>query len=100
MSYLNNDMHRWFAYLFEQRMDNNHIVYCYECGKPMYEDVYKDLSICYSHILPKKLYPEQKGNPDNICIVCGDCHTLYGLKPKKAVKQYALYLTLKGKFTS
>lgn len=94
MSYINNPMHQWFAYLFESRMDVNHCVQCFECGKTMQEETYKDLSTCYSHILGKKQYPMYKGNPQNVKIVHPDCHTLYTLKPKEAKNQYKEYLKL------
>lgn len=94
MSYTNNVMHQWFAYLFEKRMDARSNVFCFECGLRMPESLYKDLSTCYSHILGKKQYPAHKGKEENVQIVCPDCHHLYTMQPKKAKKQYALYKKL------
>lgn len=82
-------MHVWFMYLFNQRKDSKGYVRCYECNKPMHEDIYKETSSCYSHILGKKQYPDLAGIPENISICCPDCHNLYTMRPKKAVKQYA-----------
>jgi DNA-directed RNA polymerase subunit RPC12/RpoP len=87
-------MHEWFAYLFEQRMDRQHNIYCFECGDRMPESLYKELSTCYSHLLGKKQYPKYAGNAANVVIVCPDCHHLYTMKPKQAVKQYAKYKQL------
>jgi len=91
---IKNAMHQWFMYLFEQRMDSNRSVHCFECNKLMHEDYYKDLSICYSHILSKKTYPQYKGKEWNIEITCPDCHHLYTVLPSKATNQYAKYLEL------
>ena len=93
-----NIMHQWFKHLFEQRMDTNHYVKCFECGGLMHENTYKELSICYSHILAKSEYVEHVGNPENIEIVHPDCHNLYTMRPKKAIKQYAKFLQLKNKY--
>lgn len=98
MNSIDNVLHQWFIYLWEQQMDENGYVNCFECGKPMHEDTYKTLTTCYSHILEKSKYPEHKGNPENVVIVHPDCHNLYSMKPKKAVNQYNLYLQLKKKY--
>jgi len=95
MSYTNNVMHQWFAHLFEYRMNSNGFVRCFECGKPMHESVYKDMSMCYSHILSKKKFPQFAGEEWNVKIVHPDCHTLYSMRPKKATNQYNEYLKLK-----
>lgn len=89
-----NPMLQWYAYLFEQRMDEDHFVKCFECGKRMSEASWKELSTCYSHILGKKSYPEYKGNAKNVVIVHTDCHYLYTIKPSDATNQYAEYLRL------
>ena len=88
-------MHQWFAYLWQQRQDENQVVYCFECGKPMHANTYKDLSTCYSHILGKKLYPKYAGAEWNVKICHPDCHNLYTIRPKQATNQYNEYLKLK-----
>lgn len=93
-----NPMHEWFKYLFDQRADANGFVNCFECGKAMHTDTYKEITSCYSHILGKKQYPDHAGNPLNVEIVHPDCHTLYTMQPKKAVNQYDKYLKLKEKY--
>lgn len=90
-----NPMYQWFMYLFQQRMDTNGFVNCFECGKSLYKDLYMENSCCYSHILGKKQYQEHAGNPNNVEITCPDCHNLYTMTPKKAKKQYNKYLNLK-----
>lgn len=91
---IKNPMHLWFIYLFDQQKDEKGYVKCFECDKKMHEDTYKYLTTCYSHILAKKDYEEYKGKEWNIKIVHPDCHHLYSMSPKKAKKQYALYLEL------
>ena len=93
-----NEMHLWFIYLFEQQMDKNGYVKCFECGKKMHQDTYKHLTTCYSHILQKKTYPSEAGNVENVKIVHPNCHSLFSLKPKEAINQYNLYLKLKEKY--
>lgn len=89
-------MHQWFMYIFENRMNQDGFVYCFECGKPMHESTYKGLTTCYSHILAKTgKYKEHAGNPDNVKIVHPDCHNLYTMHPKQAINQYNEFLKLK-----
>lgn len=90
-------MHLWFKYLFELRMNTKGFVNCYECGRPMHESVFKELTTCYSHILEKAKYEQFAGDPENVVIVHPDCHTLYTLKPEQAKRQYALLLKLREK---
>lgn len=90
-----NPLHEWFAYLFEQRMDKDGYVKCFECGKKMHQDTYQELSICYSHILSKSKYPKLKGDENNVKIVHPDCHNLYTMKPEKAKNQFNYFLKLK-----
>ncbi len=90
-----NPLHEWFAYLFEEQMDKDGYVKCFECGNRMHQDTYKELSICYSHILPKSKYPDLAGDPDNVVIVHPDCHNLYTMQPRKAKNQYNYFLKLK-----
>lgn len=91
-------MHNWFVYLFEQRMNEEHYVFCFECGCLMHEDTYKENTCCYSHILEKAKYKQHKGDPDNVVIVHPQCHTLYTVKPTKAINQYNLSLKLKEQY--
>lgn len=87
-------MHQWFIHLFEQRMDSEGFVRCFECNKRMHEDTWKMLSTCYSHILSKKIYPEYKGEHWNVKIVHPDCHHIYTMKPSDAKNQYNEYIKL------
>jgi hypothetical protein len=89
-----NPVLQWYAFLFEQRMDDNHFVKCFECGKKMSENTWKERSTCYSHIFSKKTYPLYKGKEWNVKIVHPDCHHLYTIKPSEAHNQYTEYLRL------
>lgn len=90
-------MHEWFKYLWDSRQDEKGQIECFECGKKMTKETWRDLSTCYSHILSKKNYPEFKGEEWNLKIVHPDCHNLYTIKPSKAKNQYKEYLRLKNK---
>ena len=89
-----NLLHKWFVYLFDERKNEKGFVKCFECGKYMHEDGYKDLSTCYSHILNKKVYSQYKGEGWNVKIVHPECHQLFELYPEKAKQQQTLYLKL------
>jgi len=52
----------------EIRDTREHI--CVNCGVFIYEAK----AINFSHIKPKGLYPELKYDPNNIEIVCSNCH--------------------------
>ncbi len=93
-----NEMHEWFKYLFEYRMDEKGFVECFECGKKMSKQTYQNNMSCYSHILEKSKYPELAGNEDNVVIVHPDCHNLYTMRPTKATNQYNLKQQLKEKY--
>ena len=89
----NNIMHQWYLYLWDARkikVGNTFVVPCFECGELLEEDYYKENTCCYSHILEKgnAKYRHLAGDQENVVIVHPDCHTLYGLKPKKAINQY------------
>lgn len=87
-------MHMWFKHLFDCRKDEKGYVKCFECGKRMHEDTYKELTTCYSHILEKKKYKLAAGDENNVVIVHPDCHHLYTMQPRKAVNQFNLRLKL------
>ena len=91
---LTNPMHIWFQYLWDQRQNEQGKIKCFECGKWMTRNTWRDISTCYSHILGRKKYPKYAGNSDNICIVHPDCHYLYTIKPSNAQNQFKLYLKL------
>lgn len=95
-----SQLHAWYVYLFEKQMDGNRQCPCYECNKPLSEDIYKNVSITYSHLLEKKRYPHLAGVAENIAIVCADCHNLYTMHPKKAIKQYTKAQELKNKYNN
>ena len=91
-------MHQWFMYLFEQRMNAWGVVHCFECGNILKEEVFKQNTCCYSHILDKSLYPAYAGEQENIAICCPDCHNLYTMRPKLAFNQYKQKLKLIEKY--
>jgi len=93
-----NLMHLWFEYLWEERCNEKGQIKCYECGKIMNRNTWKEYSTCYSHIYPKSTYPLLKGNEENVVITHPDCHFLYETTPKKAKNQYALKLKLGKKY--
>lgn len=91
-------MHQWFIHLFDERKDSDGNVPCFECGKKMHEDTYKEVSVCYSHLLEKKKYKNFAGDPDNVVIVHPSCHNKYTMTPKKAINQYNKMKQLKTKY--
>lgn len=95
-----NEMHLWFQYLFDERKNENGYVRCFECNKLMHENSYKELSTCYSHILPKgiKKYKHLAGEEENVVIVHPSCHNLYENSPKLAKNQYKKRIELIEKY--
>lgn len=90
-----NVMHQWFQYLFDQRKDKDGFIDCFECGTFLHEMNYRDITICYSHLLEKSKYPQYAGDERNVVITCPDCHNLYTMRPKQAIKQYEAAQQLK-----
>ena len=45
---------------------------CQNCGKNLGKE---PLTTFFHHLLPKKPYPEFRHTPENIMILCPDCHT-------------------------
>lgn len=87
-----NELHKRFLQLWDEREDENGWVTCFETGKGMHRSSYREVSACYSHILPKKEWPQFKYEAWNIKIVTPEAHDQYTKKPRLAKKQYQLYL--------
>jgi len=47
--------------------------YCTECGIGLPEPA---LTLYFHHLLPKRNYPEYRHLDKNICILCGNCHSM------------------------
>lgn len=90
-------LHEWFISLFDERKNVHGFVKCFECGQPMHEDIYKSNTWCYSHLVEKGKYKSKTQDPENVVIVHPDCHTLFTLRPSKAVNQYAARTAYKEK---
>ena len=93
-----NKLHLWFLEQWDknEEFDENNKGYikCFETGKKLYTENYREISLCYSHILNKKKYSKYKMKDWNLKIVSPESHQLFELYPKKAIHQYTLYQKL------
>ena len=65
-------------------------VTCFESNTPLLRHMYRENSCCYSHILPKSIYPQYAFEEWNVKIVHPDDHAQYESFAEKAPKQWAL----------
>jgi hypothetical protein len=89
-----NELHEFFMELWDSREDERGIINCFESGRELKREAYRSLSTCYSHILPKEMYPQYKYREENIKIVFPGEHFQYSLYPEKTPKQFAEYQKL------
>ena len=68
-------MYNFFLELWDEQEDVEGNCYCFETGKKMPRSVFRHLSTCYHHILPKKKYENYKYLKKNIKIILPDIHT-------------------------
>lgn len=92
-----SELHKFFLSLWQEReegKDGETYITCFETKVRLSTDKYKENSACYSHILPKSLYPEYEYKRWNIRIVSPEAHHQYTIYPEKAPKQYGYYKIL------
>lgn len=99
------ELHKWFTTLWDKQEIMNHwgkrYVICFETGRRLSREQYRENWICYSHILRKEKYPEYEQKEWNVKIVTPDSHWKFTNFPEKAKNQYdefkkLLSLHLKG----
>lgn len=92
------EQQKWFLKLWDkQEMMNpwgKRYVVCFETGKALYREKYRENWSCYSHILRKEKYGEYKMEDFNVKIVNPQAHWEYTHFPEKAKKQYTEYKKL------
>lgn len=59
----------WFAELADGVWARDHGV-CVACGRPA-----RKIPACFHHVLPKNRWPELTLCPENVRVVCEDCHS-------------------------
>jgi hypothetical protein len=89
-----NVLHEWFLEVWNNREDERGIINCFESGRELKRENYRHLSTCYSHILPKEIYPEYAFKEFNVKIVFPGEHFQFSLYPEKCPKQFAEYQKL------
>lgn len=83
------ELHNWFLNLWDKLADNQGNITCYESGKMLKKEIYRENSCVYSHCLPKSLYPEYAMEDWNILIVHPDIHNQYEMDKTKTPKMLA-----------
>jgi len=75
-------------------------IYCYETGKPMHRDVYRENLCIYSHCYPKNKYPQMAMLESNILLVLPEIHAQWEIDQKKCPKMLNYFNKLKNLETS
>lgn len=85
-------MHTWFREIWDEREDEYGFCYCYETGKPMHRDQYRNITTVYDHVLEKNnnAYPQYKFTKRNIVIILPEVHDQKGINISKTpkIKEY------------
>lgn len=70
-------MHEWFRQIWDEREDEDGIIYCFETGYPMERGLFRGNTCCYHHVLEKEdsKFPQYKMVKKNIVIILPDRHT-------------------------
>jgi hypothetical protein len=86
-----DDLKKFYLELWDKQEETEgdfRFVRCFESGYKLDREQYRELSICYSHILPKSKYPEYAMEDWNLKIVRPVWHQQFEIYPEKAPKQY------------
>lgn len=69
-----------FLEIWDERQDEEGNCYCFETGKKMKREIFRELSSCYDHVLEKNdnAYPQYKFTKKNIIIVLPEVHDQKG----------------------
>lgn len=83
-----------FLEIWDERADKNGNNYCFETGKLLRKEYYRESTTCYHHCLFKEKYPEYRFLKENIVILHPDVHAQVHVNVDKTpkVKQYTLEL--------
>ena len=98
---IKDQMKQMFLEIWDERQDGQGRITCFETGKVMSREVYRELSSVYDHVLEKSTYPEYTLVKKNIVIILPDVHNQKGMNidftPKiKAYREELLALHKKG----
>lgn len=102
-------LHDWFLQLWDEREElgfsfrgelqiSEHFVRCFETGRKLSRETFRENTACYSHILAKSKHPELAMVAENVVIVSPESHEQYELNPNKTPNQKALREKLKEKY--
>lgn len=85
----------FFLALWNSQEDIEGNCYCFETGKRMSREVYRENRCCYSHCLPKGKYPQFALEKANTLIVLPDVHAQWEVNQDKCPKMKEYYLNIK-----
>lgn len=88
-----SELHQFFVDLWDDREEKGYIR-CFETGEWLSRKRYRENWSVYSHILPKKKYPQYEMKKWNIKIVHPNAHAQFEQFSEKAPKQYNLFKEL------
>lgn len=67
-----------FLDIWDERQDEKGYCYCFETGKPMHRNYYRENTACYDHVLEKHHWTQYKFTKKNIIIVTPEVHNQKG----------------------
>jgi hypothetical protein len=66
----------FFKQIWDEREDPDGNCYCFETGRVLPGNIYRNNSCCYDHVLEKSKYKDLDFDKRNIVILHPDVHTL------------------------
>lgn len=77
----------WFrTEIWDKRCDTQGNCRCFETGKLMHRDYYRDNASIYHHLKTKSAHPDKAFDPDNIVIILPEIHAQVHNDINKCVK--------------
>lgn len=89
-----------FLEIWDERCDDHGNNYCFETGRLLKQEYYRNNSSCYHHCLFKEKYPQYRFLKENVIIIHPDIHTQIHTDVDKTPKTKKYTLDLKNKLLS
>lgn len=89
-----------FLEIWDDRCDDNGNNYCFETGRLLKQEYFRNNSSCYHHCLFKEKYPEYRFLKENVVILHPDVHAQVHVDIDKTPKTKKYTLELRNKLLS
>lgn len=97
---LTREQMKLFLEIWDERADDNGNNFCFETGRLLKQEYYRNNSCCYHHCLFKEKYPEYRLLKENIVIIHPDVHEQVHVNVDKTPKVKKYTEELKNKLLS